>query len=106
MQIMSTSPVSLRPAHPGTRLQRLLKERGITAYRCAADIDVPKPRVYELVKGLSSVTPPMALRLGVYFGDGPEIWMAEQARFDLARQQAELKADLAAIRPLPLLAAS
>lgn len=89
------------PPHPGKRLARLLLERGITAYRCATDMGVQKPRIYELAKCQGAVSPALALRLGLYFGDGPETWMAEQARFDLALQAREIRAQLKAITPLP-----
>jgi len=40
-----------------------------------------------------------ALRLGHYFGTGPEFWMNLQAGFDIAVAQAKLT-DLATIEPL------
>lgn len=86
--------------HPGSRLERLLRKHGVTAYRCATDIGVPKPRIYELAKSQGSVTPPLALRLGRYFGDGAEVWMAEQARYDLALQERALRRKLNAISPI------
>lgn len=97
---MSTTQIRPKTLHPGKRLAQLLRERKLTAYRCATEIGIQKPRIYELAKCQGSITPSLALRLGRYFGDGAEIWMAEQARYDLARQARAMRVQLNAITPL------
>jgi plasmid maintenance system antidote protein VapI len=44
------------------------------------------------------VTPEMALRLGKLCGNGPELWLALQTRFDLERLRREKTAEIEAIQ--------
>jgi len=45
------------------------------------------------------LSPKMAVRLGRYFGNGPEFWAALQTQFDLALAARELAGDLRKIAP-------
>src|SRR6478735_9670638 len=45
------------------------------------------------------VTPAMVLRLGKFFGNGPELWMGLQADFDLREAREKMSAELAKIKP-------
>ena len=46
------------------------------------------------------VTPEMALRLGKLCGNGPELWLNLQSRFDIARLSKTKHAEIAAIPTL------
>ena len=50
---------------------------------------MPANRIGQIVEGERNVSPDTALRLGRYFGTGPEFWINLQARYDLetARQE-------------------
>jgi addiction module HigA family antidote len=72
------------PSHPGRLLQMELEARDISANRLAMDIAVPAGRISEIVNGQRAITPDTAYRLGLYFGTGPELWLAMQAKYDLA----------------------
>ncbi len=52
-------------------------------------IHVPANRISQIVSGKRNVTADTALRLGRYFGTGPQIWLNLQKAYelDLARQQ-------------------
>ncbi len=72
------------PAHPGKVLEReFLEPLGMTAYQLAKAIGVMPPRVYEVLRGERSVSADTALRLGRYFGTGPEFWINLQSHYDL-----------------------
>lgn len=72
------------PVHPGKVLElEFLKPLEMTAYQLARAISVMPPRVYEIVRGERSVSADTALRLGRYFGAGPEFWLNLQTRHDL-----------------------
>ena len=72
------------PVHPGSVLAMEFPEPlGMTAYQLAKAIGVMPPRVYEIVHGERSVSADTALRLGRYFGTGPEFWINLQSRYDL-----------------------
>ena len=70
--------------HPGEiLLTEFLVPMGITAYRVAKDIQVPQPRIGEILRGKRSITADTALRLARFFATTPEFWMNLQGRYDL-----------------------
>lgn len=74
----------LPPVHPGAILRReFLTPLGISVYRLAKAIGVPRSRANDIVLGRRAVTADTALRLGRYFGTSPEFWLHLQARYDL-----------------------
>ncbi len=61
------------PTHPGEiLLEEFLKPMSISQNKLAMDIRVPTPRINAIVKGTRAITADTALRLGKYFGTGPE----------------------------------
>ncbi len=90
------------PVHPGRVLElEFLEPLEMTAYRLAKAIGVMPPRVYEIVHGERAVSADTALRLGRYFGTGPELWLNLQSHYDLevARDRAGEKIERE-IKPL------
>jgi addiction module HigA family antidote len=83
--------------HPGKHFAATLKEREITAYECAAAIGVRPPRLYDLAKCKTAITPPLALRLSRYLGGSAERWMQLQTRYDLALAEKKLHSTLPSI---------
>ena len=83
----------LDPIHPGEILQEdFLQPMGISINRLAREIGVPAGRISTIVNGKRSITADTALRLGVYFGVSPELWLNLQSDYDLriARRNTEL----------------
>lgn len=81
-----TMPIdpSLGPIHPGEILNEdFLKPMGISQYRLAKSIDVDPRRINEIVLGKRSISADTAIRLGLFFGVEPQIWLNLQARYDL-----------------------
>jgi addiction module HigA family antidote len=50
--------------------------------------------LYEVLKEKQPVTPGMALRLGKRCGNGPDLWLNLQKRYDLHQAQQELGAKI------------
>jgi len=71
------------PKHPGKLLRDELQARGLSANRLAIEIRT------EILNERRSVTPETALRLGRYFGTGPEFWLTLQVNHDLGKAKAE-----------------
>jgi addiction module HigA family antidote len=71
------------PIHPGEHLADELRELGISAAELARQIKVPVNRVTQIMRGERAVTADTALRLGHWFGTGPEIWMNLQQLYEL-----------------------
>ena len=89
---------SVFAVHPGEiLLKEFLEPMGLTRYRLAKDVSLP--RINEIVHGKRSISADTALRLGTYFGLPAQFWMNLQADYDLrvARTNKELKK----IKPRP-----
>ena len=78
------------PIHPGEFLVDELEEIGITPTELSRQIDVPPNRISQIVRGKRDVTADTALRLGRFFGTGPELWMNLQKAYDLDKARAKL----------------
>jgi len=78
------------PIHPGEILADELEEIGITAAELSRQIDVPPNRISHIVRGMRDVTADTALRLGQFFGTGPELWMNLQKTYELDKARAEI----------------
>ena len=66
----------------------------ISAYRLSKDIDIPRTRVSEIIKGRRRLTADTCLRLSKYFGNSAQFWMGLQAEYDLEEAKSRLKISL------------
>jgi addiction module HigA family antidote len=83
---MAKAAKRLDPIPPGEiLLEEFMRPHGISQNRLARDIDVNPERVNDIVHGRSSITAPIALRLGKYFGTTPELWLNLQSDYELRR---------------------
>jgi addiction module HigA family antidote len=72
------------PLHPGSFLEsRFLRPLKISQETLARGLGVSRRRVNELIRGHRAITPDTAIRLGGYFGTGPEFWLNLQQAWDL-----------------------
>ncbi len=95
---------AIRPIHPG----EILREDVLPALaRSKTDIarllGISRQTLYDILNEKQPVTAQMALRLGKMCGNGPEIWLNLQRRYDLQLAEKELGDALDAI---PLLEAA
>jgi addiction module HigA family antidote len=77
------------PIHPGEILAHELQELGVSPLRLSQEIGVPNNRIYQIIAAKRGITAETALRLGEWFGTGPEFWMNLQKTYELrlAEQQ-------------------
>ena len=87
------------PIHPGEILADELKEIGITAAELSRQIDVPPNRISHIVRGMRDITADTALRLGRFFGTGPELWMNLQKAYELDKAKTEIGSKIKKIHP-------
>jgi addiction module HigA family antidote len=92
------------PIHPGEILGDELRELGISAAELARLIHVPANRISQIIAGKRDITADTALRLGRWFGTGPQLWLNLQQAYDLDCARLELGATLEAIEPRQLTA--
>lgn len=83
-----------RPTHPGYVVRLELEEIGMTISEAAERLGVARPTLSQLVNENKRMSPEMALKLGRFFGNGTELWMNMQARYD----QWEVEHDALALR--------
>ena len=63
------------PIHPGEILADELRELSLSAAELARLLDVPPNRISQIIAGRRNITADTALRLGLYFGTSPDLWM-------------------------------
>lgn len=66
------------------RLPEDLRDQGAVARR----LEISRRRWNEILNGRRAITPDTALRLGRFFGTGPEFWLDAQARWELQEELA------------------
>ena len=89
--------------HPGEILsEEFLKPMGISQNRLALELHVPAPRIYAIVRGTRAISADTALRLGKYFGTGPEFWSNLQSNYDLCVAASVAQKEIEAIQQLTL----
>ena len=89
----------LDPVHPGEILMEdFLNPLGISINKLARDIDVPPGRISTIVNGKRAITADTALRLGLYFGVTPELWLNLQTDYDLRVARRETMLHIAPLK--------
>ena len=88
------------PSHPGAAVADILDDQRVSLRTAAKAIGVSPNGLSKVMTGKGPVTPAMALRFGVYFGNGPELWLNLQQDYDLWHARAALGRALSRIVPL------
>lgn len=74
----------MRPVHPGEILREdYLIPLGLTANALANALNVPAPRINDIVREKRGVTADTAMRLARYFGGDARSWLNLQTAYDL-----------------------
>ena len=88
----------LRPVHPGEILREdVLPALGRPKAEIARLLGISRQTLYDILNEKQPVTAAMALRIGKMCGNGPEIWLNMQKRYDLKIAERELGDALDAI---------
>ncbi|MFZ5812520.1 MAG: HigA family addiction module antitoxin [Thermodesulfobacteriota bacterium] len=69
--------------HPGEHLADELRAMGMSANELARELGVPTNRITQIIAGRRGISGDTALRLGRWFGTGPDIWMNLQKKYEL-----------------------
>jgi addiction module HigA family antidote len=87
--------------HPGELLREdVIPALGRPVAEIAELLKVSRQTLYAILREEAPVTAAMALRLGKLCGNGPELWVNLQTRYDLDRLARELGDELADIPTL------
>ncbi|CAN5339026.1 HigA family addiction module antitoxin [soil metagenome] len=87
------------PSHPGEVLREdVLPALGMSVVAAASELRVSRQTLHRILAGRGAVTPEMALRLGKFCGNGPDLWLRMQEAYDLWHAGRALASELKAIR--------
>jgi len=90
-----------QPTHPGVILREdVLPALGMSVSEFARNLKVSRQMVHGILAERTGITPETALRLGALLGNGPQLWIDMQSRYDLCIAQAKLREVLAMIHPI------
>jgi addiction module HigA family antidote len=95
------------PPHPGLTLRDdILPALNLQVGEAAAQLRVSRTSLSRILNGRASISPNMALRIERWLGRGhggaAEVWLTQQATYDLwqAREAAKTAIALSSVRPL------
>jgi antitoxin HigA-1 len=100
---MASNPLlkGLAPMHPGELLREVtLPALALPKAEIARRLKISRQTLYDILDEKQPVTPAMALRLGKFFGNGPDFWLNLQRDYDLRTLEPKMKKELAAIAPV------
>lgn len=92
------------PSHPGKLLREVvLPAMRVSVAAAAREMAVSRQQLHKILAEERAITAGMAVRLGRYCGNGPDLWLNMQSAYDLWHAQQELASVLDGI---PVRAAS
>jgi len=87
------------PTHPGEILRHdVLPSLGMSVSDVANALGVTRQTLHRILAGTTAVTPEMALRLGKFCGNGPDLWIRMQEAHDLWHAERRIADELASIK--------
>lgn len=88
-------PWAIRPIHPGEMLREdVLPALGRPKAEIARLLGISRQTLYDILGEKQPITAAMALRIGKLCGNGPDIWLNMQKRYDLKIAERKLAAEL------------
>jgi len=88
--------------HPGEILrEEFMKPLGLSSRKLASLLDVPAPRINDIVLERRGISAETALRLAHYFNTTAKFWMNMQVSYELRKAEYEIKADLSKLPSQP-----
>ena len=87
--------------HPGELLrEEIIPALGRPRTEIARLLGISRQTLHAILTERTAVTAEMALRLGKLCGNGPELWLALQTRYDLERLKQAKRSEIEAIPTL------
>ncbi|GAB6042783.1 hypothetical protein JCM17961_34600 [Endothiovibrio diazotrophicus] len=72
----------------------MLPDLGISVSEFARKLGVSRQTLHRILAETHGVSPEMALRLGRFLGNGPDLWLAMQQAYDLWRVERDKREEL------------
>lgn len=97
-EIPVTGKPMMPPVHPGEILKEdVMPSLHITVSEAARQLGVSRQSLHRIMGGSQPVTVEMALRLGKFCGNGPELWLRMQQAHDLWAAEKRMQEEIARI---------
>lgn len=88
-------PLQIKPMHPGEILRGdVLPAVGLSVSETARRLGVSRQQLHRVLACTHPITTEMALRIGKFAGNGPELWLRLQQNYDLWHAEKRLKPEL------------
>lgn len=97
-ELIAVRPTDRPPTHPGAILREdVLPAVGEPVMTAAKKLGVTRQHLHRILAEKAPVTPEMAVRLGKFCGNGPELWLRLQQAYDLWHAERALASEIAKI---------
>ncbi len=86
------------PTHPGALLRNtVLPALNIGVTEAARHLHVTRQQLHRILSEEAGISPEMAIRLGKFCGNGPDLWLNMQRNFDIWHARQKLGKEVDAI---------
>jgi addiction module HigA family antidote len=94
-------PLKRPPVHPGEVLREdVLLALRLSVSEAARRLGVSRQQLHRILACTHPITTDMALRIGKFAGNGPELWLRMQQAYDLWHVERRMQSDLSKIEPV------
>ncbi len=91
-------PLKRQPTHPGEMLREdVLPALGLSVSEAARRLGISRQQLHRVLACTHPITTEMALRIGKFAGNGPDIWLRMQLSYDLWHAEQRMKDELSNI---------
>ena len=92
-------PLKREPVHPGEILREdVLDNLNISVSEAAKLMGISRQQLHRILACTHPVTTEMALRIGKFAGNGPDIWLRLQQSYDIWHIEKKMKTELSKIK--------
>ena len=87
--------------HPGEVLREdVLPALGLSISEAARRLGISRQQFHRILACTHPITTDIALRIGKFAGNGPELWLRMQQAYDLWHVERRMQSDLSKIEPV------
>jgi addiction module HigA family antidote len=72
-----------KPTHPGAVLSDMLEDTGLSVSAFSRGIHLSRQQVHKILAENAPITPEGAVKIGRFLGNGPDLWLKLQVKYDL-----------------------
>ncbi|MBI3419899.1 MAG: HigA family addiction module antidote protein [Proteobacteria bacterium] len=97
-EYLVTGEPKWEPTHPGEILREdVLPALGLSVSEAARQLGITRQTLHKIMAGTMGITPEMAVRIGKFCGNGPNLWLNMQVAYDLWHAKRAMKKEIAKI---------